>query len=53
MVPIQMVDLKRQYLGIKSEVDAAVLAVMENTAFINGPAVQDFSKNLSIPLRGE
>jgi dTDP-4-amino-4,6-dideoxygalactose transaminase len=47
MVPIQMVDLKRQYLGIKSEVDAAVLAVMENTAFINGPAVQDFSKNLS------
>ena len=47
MVPIQMVDLKRQYLSIKSEVDAAVLAVMENTAFINGPAVQDFSKNLS------
>jgi dTDP-4-amino-4,6-dideoxygalactose transaminase len=47
MVPIQMVDLKRQYLGIKSEVDAAVLAVMENTSFINGPAVQDFSKNLS------
>ena len=47
MVPIQMVDLKRQYLGIKSEVDAAVLAVMGNTSFINGPAVQDFSKNLS------
>lgn len=47
MVPIQMVDLKRQYLGIKSEVDAAVMSVMENAAFINGPAVQDFSKNLS------
>ena len=47
MVPIQMVDLKRQYLKIKDEVDQAVIDVMNNTAFINGKAVVDFTANLS------
>lgn len=47
MVPIQMVDLKRQYLKIKEEVDEAVINVMNNTAFINGKAVIDFTANLS------
>ena len=41
-----MVDLKGQYHKIKKEVDAAVLDVMESTAFINGPAVKSFQKNL-------
>ena len=42
MLPIQMVDLKRQYAKIKHEVDQAVLDVMESTAFINGkPAPTD------------
>ena len=40
MHPIQMVDLKRQYKKIKSEIDTAVLDVIESAAFINGPAVQ-------------
>jgi len=47
MRPIQMVDTKTQYLKIKSEVDQAVLAVMESTAFINGKPVQEFATHLS------
>lgn len=46
MVPIQMVDLKRQYLNIKPEVDAAIANVLDTTAFINGKAVADFTLNL-------
>src|SRR5690349_1719621 len=47
MRPIQMVDTKTQYHKIKSEVDQAVIDVMESTAFINGKAVQDFSAHLT------
>ena len=46
MVPIQMVDLKRQYLKIKPEVDAAMANVLETTSFINGKAVADFTQHL-------
>lgn len=41
-----MVDLSTQYQKIKTEVDAAVLKVIESCAFINGPAVQSFRANL-------
>ena len=47
MRPIQMVDTKTQYQKIKTEVDKAVLDVMESSAFINGKPVQDFAANLS------
>ncbi len=43
---LQMVDLKRQYHKIKSEVDTAVLNVIESTAFINGPDVRHFGIEL-------
>ncbi len=46
MFPIQMVDLKRQYLKIKTEVDEAIADVVQNTSFINGKAVTDFSVQL-------
>jgi UDP-2-acetamido-2-deoxy-ribo-hexuluronate aminotransferase len=46
MRPIQMVDLKGQYNNIKEEVDLAIREVLESTAFINGKAVTDFSRNL-------
>ena len=46
MVPVQMVDLKRQYLKIKTEVDEAIADVVQNTSFINGKAVTDFSAAL-------
>ena len=50
MRPVQMVDTKTQYHNIKTEVDHAVLQVMESSAFINGKAVQDFSASLSAYL---
>ncbi len=46
MVPIQMVDLKRQYNKIKPQVDAAIQDVLESAAFINGAPVQQFAKEL-------
>jgi UDP-2-acetamido-2-deoxy-ribo-hexuluronate aminotransferase len=47
MRPIQMVDLKQQYKKLKSEIDAAVINVLESTAFINGPDVQKFADSLA------
>jgi UDP-2-acetamido-2-deoxy-ribo-hexuluronate aminotransferase len=47
MRPIQMVDTKTQYQKIKSEVDKAVLDVMESSAFINGKPVHEFAAALS------
>ncbi|HUC83355.1 MAG TPA: DegT/DnrJ/EryC1/StrS family aminotransferase [Flavisolibacter sp.] len=47
MRPLQMVDLKTQYQKIKSEVDAAVLQVLESSAFINGPQVKSFTDALA------
>lgn len=47
MNPIQMVDLKQQYLKIKDEVDAAIAGVLDSSIFIGGPQVNDFSKNLA------
>lgn len=45
-----MVDTKTQYHKIKSDVDKAVLDVLESSAFINGKPVQDFAANLSAYL---
>jgi UDP-2-acetamido-2-deoxy-ribo-hexuluronate aminotransferase len=47
---IQMVDLKSQYEKIKSEVDTAIQNVLTNTAFINGPEVKEFQKELEAYL---
>lgn len=46
MKKIQMVDLQNQYYKIKSEVDNAVLNVMDSAAFINGPEVKSFQSDL-------
>jgi UDP-2-acetamido-2-deoxy-ribo-hexuluronate aminotransferase len=43
---IQMVDLKGQYLHIKSEVDAAIQKVLNDTAFIQGEEVGLFANEL-------
>jgi UDP-2-acetamido-2-deoxy-ribo-hexuluronate aminotransferase len=50
MKKIQMVDLKGQYKHIKEQVDASVLDVIESTAFINGPEVHSFQKELEAYL---
>ena len=41
-----MVDLKGQYNDIKDVVNPSIQEVIENTAFINGPKVHDFQRNL-------
>ncbi|MFN5633737.1 MAG: DegT/DnrJ/EryC1/StrS family aminotransferase [Flavobacteriia bacterium] len=46
MKKIQMVDLMTQYQQIKTEVDTALMNVIENAQFINGPDVQLFQKEL-------
>ena len=46
MKKIQMVDLKGQYKDIKDRVDQSVLDVIGSTAFVNGPEVHQFQKEL-------
>ncbi len=46
MKKIQMVDLRSQYLNMKDEVDKAIHEVIDSCAFINGPAVTAFQKDL-------
>lgn len=41
-----MVDLKGQYEKIKDTVNYSILEVLDTTAFINGPEVQSFQKEL-------
>nr|WP_299073967.1 DegT/DnrJ/EryC1/StrS family aminotransferase [uncultured Allomuricauda sp.] len=46
MKKIQMVDLKGQYEGIKNQVNTSISEVLDSTAFINGPQVHAFQKEL-------
>lgn len=46
MKKIQMVDLKGQYDKIKDVVNTSIQEVLETTAYINGPKVHQFQKNL-------
>lgn len=47
-----MVDLKGQYLKIKEEVDKGIQAVIDSSAFVNGPAVKSFTEHLSQYMGG-
>ncbi|MBS1952295.1 MAG: Pleiotropic regulatory protein [Cytophagales bacterium] len=49
---IKMVDLQGQYLRIKNEIGTAIEEVLMSTAFIQGPQVKEFAKNLSDYHRG-
>ncbi|MFP2997247.1 DegT/DnrJ/EryC1/StrS family aminotransferase [Spongiivirga sp. MCCC 1A20706] len=46
MRKIQMVDLQGQYKDIKERVDASIMEVINSAAFINGPEVHAFQKEL-------
>ncbi|WP_167598730.1 DegT/DnrJ/EryC1/StrS family aminotransferase [Leeuwenhoekiella sp. ZYFB001] len=46
MRKIQMVDLKGQYEPIKEQVNRTIQEVIDTTAFINGPEVHGFQKDL-------
>jgi UDP-2-acetamido-2-deoxy-ribo-hexuluronate aminotransferase len=49
---IEMVDLKKQYIKIKDEIDMRILKTIEDGSFINGPEVVDFAISLSKYLNG-
>jgi len=42
-----MVDLQTQYLRIKNQIDEAIGRVLTSTAFIQGPDVEEFAKDLA------
>src|SRR5690606_9906892 len=44
---IPLVDLQAQYRSIKSEIDAAVIGVLESTQFILGPEVAAFEREFA------
>jgi len=44
---IKFLDLKKQYLSIKDEIDSAISNIIENTAFIGAPSVASFEKNFA------
>ncbi|MEO6313658.1 MAG: DegT/DnrJ/EryC1/StrS family aminotransferase [Chitinophagaceae bacterium] len=50
MLPIQMVDLKRQYQHIKEDIDNGIHAVLDSSAYINGKPVQEFADSLAAYL---
>ena len=47
MQNIRMVDLKRQYDRMKSEINEAIQNTIDSTAFINGPDVKSFRDELA------
>jgi dTDP-4-amino-4,6-dideoxygalactose transaminase len=51
MKKIQMVDLSSQYEKIKPSIDKAILEVIGNAHFINGPEVTSFQKDLEEYLK--
>ena len=46
MRKIQMVDLTRQYQGVKEEIRQAFDRILDSAAFINGPEVNAFQEDL-------
>ncbi len=46
MKKIQMVDLKGQYNKIQEQIDSKIIDVVQSSAFINGPEVHSFQKEL-------
>ncbi len=44
MTTVPFLDLKRQYLPIKREVEAAIAGVLENSSFVLGEKVEEFEK---------
>ncbi len=47
MKKIEMVDLHRQYLRHKEEINSAIQEVIHSTAFIKGPDVREFQREMA------
>ncbi|OGJ84539.1 MAG: transcriptional regulator [Candidatus Raymondbacteria bacterium RifOxyA12_full_50_37] len=44
---VPLLDLKAQYNSIKTDLDRALLAVVESQVFINGPVVEEFERAIA------
>lgn len=44
---VEFLDLKKQYLGIKDEIDQAIAAVINESAFIGGKYVKNFEEHFA------
>ena len=44
---IKFLDLKKQYLNIKKEIDKTIFDVINDTAFVGGKYVEEFEKNFA------
>jgi dTDP-4-amino-4,6-dideoxygalactose transaminase len=44
---IPFVDLKSQYAGIKTEINAAIQKILDNSEFVQGPTVRRFEEQFS------
>jgi dTDP-4-amino-4,6-dideoxygalactose transaminase len=53
MPQIKMVDLRRQYLSIRDEINEAIQSVLRSSEFIMGPAVREFEEQLCQYLGGK
>ncbi len=51
-LPLQMVDLKRQYDRLKTDIDLAIADTLQHTKFIKGPNFIAFQEELSAYLHG-
>ena len=47
MKTIKFLDLKKNYLSSKKEIDAEIQKVIDTTSFINGNIVEEFENNFS------
>jgi dTDP-4-amino-4,6-dideoxygalactose transaminase len=50
---VPLTDLHTQYLAIKTEMDAAIAAVIANSAYIRGPFVEAFEENFAKAMDAE
>lgn len=53
MRKIEMVDLKHQYLNIKTEIDNAIQEVIDSAAFVKGPKVSEFEQALALKMNAK
>ena len=53
MKKIKMADLHAQYLRIKPEIDDSIQEVLDSTAFIQGPQVNQFANSLATYLNSK
>lgn len=53
MNPIKFLDLNQQYKAIKDEIDASILAVLNESAFVGGRFVRRFEENFAAYQQAE